>query len=563
MTALREVMAKFGFDIDDSKLSAAIKRTDDFTSKVVGLAEKFAGGSVLGAVKGMIDDLQARAGEIRGTAMQLGVTNQEFQKLQFTSGASAETLSATFRVLQKQMAAAGGAAKGVSGDLATVGDSMEGVLGNKAAKEVFKHLKIDLTEAGGAAKSPIDVFGELASKIGDIQDPAVRTATALKVFGRGGQALLPFFAKGGKELEALAQQFDDLGGGISDRAIDGLKAQGKAQKALNMATLSLKSALAEQLLPWFTRQIEIHGKLIAWIGKTLTNTNALKATVLVIGAAMAWQGREALIAGAKTALAYAPVAIALALLILLVDDVITTLDGGDSVIKRTGKSWLEWLSGSKATAEVNQDVWDNFLATVHDTSWTDIFGTALDYWTHDLSEWLNQLDTKMKAALFSMKDSAEQLGSDIVNGLINGLDSGWTALKESVLKLGRGIKKTFSDFFEAHSPSKVMTDDTRVMIGGGVVRGLADSAEDIRAQAKETYSAAMLPSTQYAPTIQATGGSSAVQHIEQNNTNRFDIRVDGGSGGRDTADAIRDGIAQPLNDSRQASLAALEDLVSK
>lgn len=560
-SALREVLAKFGFEVDDSKLSAAIKTTDNFTAKVVGLAEKFAGGSVLGAVKEMISDLQAKAGEIRGTAAQLGITNQEFQKLQFTSGASAETLSSAFRVLQKQMAAAGGGAKGVAADIATVGDSMEGVLGNKAAKEVFKSLKIDLTEAGGAAKTPINVFGELASKIGDIQDPAVRTATALKVFGRNGQALLPYFAKGGEELRALAEQFDELGGGLSDKTISALKDQAKAQKALNMASLSLKSALAEQLVPWFTKQIQTHAKLITWIGKTLSNTNALKAAVLVIGAAMAWQGREALLAGAKTALAYAPVAIALALLILLIDDVITTLDGGDSVIKRTGKSWLEWISGSKASAEVNQDVWDAFLKSVTDTSWTEIFSGALDYWLGDIVKSLDAAETKFTVWLYSLRDMDwKGLGYDIVMGIVAGMVP--APLQAAVTSLGQVIKSTFAKFFDAHSPSRVMSADTKVMLGGGVVKGLADSEDMIRAQAKDTYSAAMLPSAQYAPTVKASGGgSSAPAHVEQNNTNRFDIRVEGG-GGRDIADSIRDGLAQPLNDSRQASLAALEDLIS-
>lgn len=561
-SALREVLAKFGFDIEDTKLSAAIKKTDDFTSKVVGLAEKFAGGSVLGAVKDMISDLQAKAGEIRATAGQLGITAQEFQKLQYVSGASADTLSASFRVLQKNIAAAGGGAKGAAADMTTLGDSMEGVLNGKQAGETFKALGIDVKNASGEAKRPIEVFQEAAKAIASIADPSVRTATALKVFGRNGQALLPFFSKGAEEVDKLVAQFEELGGGLSDEAIAKLKDQGKAQKALGLATLSLKSSIAEELVPWFTRQIEAHAKVITWIGKTLKNTNALKAAILVIGAAMAWQGREALLAGAKTAIAYAPVALAVAGLVLLIDDLITTIDGGDSVIKRSGKSWLEWISGSQATAEVNQDVWDQFLKLVHDTSWTDIFGDALDYWTHDLTAWLDNLDIKMKAALFSMKDSAEQLGGDIVNGLIKGLDGAWEGLKNAVLRLGKGIKDTFANFFDAHSPSRVMRADVKTMIGGGVVEGLAASAEDIRTQAQETYANALLPSAQYAPTITVAGGGrgDTVQHNTVQSTHKIDIRVQGG-GARDIASGVRDSLPQPLNDSRRATLAALEDLV--
>ncbi len=119
---------------------------------------------------------------------------------------------------------------------------------------------------------------------------------------------------------------------MSDLALKEFAENGKATKRLNLAYLSLKSALAEQLLPIFTAQADSTAKLVAWINKLTKNTNVLKAGVIVIGAAMAWQGRQALIAGAKTALAYAPVVLVVAGLILLLDDLITFFKGGDSAI---------------------------------------------------------------------------------------------------------------------------------------------------------------------------------------------------------------------------------------
>jgi len=560
-SALREVLAKFGFDIEDSKLSAAIKKTDDFTAKVVGLAEKFAGGEVLGSLKEMIGELQEKAGEIRATAGQLGITSQEFQKLQYVSGASAETLSTTFRVLQKNIAAAGGSAKGAAGDMTTLGDSMEGVLNSGDAAKTFKGLGIDIKNASGETKKPIEVFQEAAHAIAGIQDPSTRTATVLKVFGRQGQALLPFFAKGAEEVDALAAQFEELGGGISDEAIAKLKEQGKAQKSLNLAMLSLKSAVAEQVVPWFTRQIQVHAKLITWVGKTLKGTNALKAAVLVIGAAMAWQGREALLAGAKTALAYAPVVLTVAGLILLIDDLITTFQGGDSVIKRGGKTWLEWLAGGQATAEQNQATWDAFLAAVGDTTWTAAISDAFEYWTSGIVNWISKTVGDFILWYDEMRAKAVRAGTDIVDGIIEGLGSGWNALKGAVENLGNGIRDTFKKVFDAHSPSRILKADTRVIIGGGVVEGLADASEDIERQAQKTYANALLPSAQYAPTITVSGarGGGVTNHNTVQSSHKIDIRVQG-NGARDIASGVRDALPQPLNDDRRATLAALETL---
>lgn len=590
MSALREVLAKFGFEVDDTKLTDAIQRTDDFTKKVVDIASKFAGGSILGAVKDMIGDLKDKAGEIRGTAALLGITNAEFQKLQYVSGASAETLGSTFRVLQKNIAAASGAAKEGK---ATLGDLEAGLatsLGSKEAGEAFKGLGISIKDASGKTKSPIDVFKEAGKAIASIEDPSQRTATALKVFGRNGTQLLPFLAKGPEEIEKLTEQFEALGGGISDKALKQLKEQAKADKALSLATLSLKSALAEQLIPIFTEQSENMAKLVGWINKTLEGTNLLKAGVIIIGGAMAWQGRQALLAGAKTALAYAPVIITVAALILLLDDLITFFQGGDSVLGAFLDKMFDPSKGPSVSKMMQKDMADLGKELDKAPGWGDkvllvfstIGGSISRFFTDDLPEawaffWkdLNE-QAGHKGAGFTdfikemfgnllgwFRNWANDLWTSIIGGLVSGLDEGWSKVKEAVLGLGRKMKNAFSEFWDAHSPSKVMTKDVKVMLGGGIVQGLAESEADIRAQARETYAAARMPSDDYAPNLgdfRGGGGGSSVNYnsIVQHNSIPISVTGDGAQG---MADALRDALPQPLNDTRRAALAALESAV--
>ena len=72
------------------------------------------------------------------------------------------------------------------------------------------------------------------------------------------------------------------------------------------------------------------------------------------------------------------------------------------------------------------------------------------------------------------------LGGDILKGLIKGLLSGFGALGQAVLDIGRAIKDKFKSFFDIHSPSKVMRDEVGRYIVQGIAEGITKdtSAED-------------------------------------------------------------------------------------
>ena len=64
---------------------------------------------------------------------------------------------------------------------------------------------------------------------------------------------------------------------------------------------------------------------------------------------------------------------------------------------------------------------------------------------------------------FSLVD----IGKNIINGLIDGLKSGWDGLKECIGSLGDGIKDGFKNIFNIHSPSRWMRDE----IAGNLIKG--------------------------------------------------------------------------------------------
>lgn len=582
--ALRSVLARFGFEIDDSKLTDAIKRTDTFVAQLKTATEKIIGGSLKEKVGEWIDQVKEAAGEFKGISKLTGMSVQDAQKWTTAAklaGVDAETLAKGFLLLQK---GAAGAAGGVTA-AATATGAAGGViaLGGAEAAAGFKALGVEVKDKNGQIKETAVLMREVGLKLGAVKNPSERSALAMKLFGEQGTKLLPLFAKGEKGLDELLGKLDELGGGVSDEALAALAAQSQATKQYDIATLSLKSALAAELLPAMTAKIQALTKVFAWLNKAVKGTYLVKSAVIILGAAMAWQGREAIAAGLKTALAYAPVILTVAGLVLLLDDLITFFKGGKSAFG----DLVTAVAGKEITGAMQKDIdslgkrldklpdWGDKVEEVFSTVgaslvafFVDDIPEAAGFFWKDLQEWGGKAWEGVKNFFSRFADAwlygvgqighfFKDLGLSIVTGLIDGLDSAWDWLKSAVKALGDKIKNAFKEFWDAHSPSRVMRADTRIMLGGGMVYGLKDAIPEIEAQARETFAAAMLPAGDYTPRI-GFGGGAGGDVINQNTIQqRNEITIDA-SGGDKGTDTLRQSVSGALKDDRAAALAALE-----
>ena len=80
---------------------------------------------------------------------------------------------------------------------------VEAAQGSKGAGDTLSKLGLRLSDLGRL--SPDQQFELLADRISKIQDPAIRAATAMEVFGKTGTSLLPLMQDGAKGIEALKQ----------------------------------------------------------------------------------------------------------------------------------------------------------------------------------------------------------------------------------------------------------------------------------------------------------------------------------------------------------------------
>jgi hypothetical protein len=359
--ALREVLAKLGFEIDDSALKKANVNFDGFLSKVTNLKGVLGGalaGVGLGLLKGQVDELASESGELNKAAIKAGVGFEEFQAISYTTGLGVESLTGLFRKLQQNVAAAGGKASEASSDFADIDGGLGKILDKKQASETFKQLGINVSEAGGKAKSNADLFEEVADRLREVKKPAEQTALAIRIFGRSGSDLIPFLQKSPEAIRAAADEFE-LFGGITEENRKTLAAYGKEQKRLDLISKSLRATIVSTLAPALTFLFQKFNEGVSWVKKNIDTSQLLYVALGVLTTAFVALGWSAALAWLKALIGPALVAAAVLLLIAVVDDLIHFFKGDAKTAtedlikllfgKEAGESWI---------AEIRKDAHD-------------------------------------------------------------------------------------------------------------------------------------------------------------------------------------------------------------
>src|SRR5262249_36216413 len=135
--------------------------------------------------------------------------------------------------------------------------------------------------------------------------------------------ILQVFNKGPEEIARLRDRFKELGGGISDKAIDKLFKLSRAQKELDTATNKLKGELAGALAPALTFLAEKFADGVAWFQRMADKSNIVVVAAGVVGAALV----AAVIASYG---AWLPWIAAIVAAIVVIEDLYTTIKGGRS-----------------------------------------------------------------------------------------------------------------------------------------------------------------------------------------------------------------------------------------
>lgn len=313
--ALREVFARFGFDIDDSKLKAAEQAVDGFAKKLQQVGGLLAGGLVAKALFDFAKETANIGDAISDNAQRIGITTQSYQALGYAaqlSASNAEELSVALLALQDR--------------------AVDAARGSKETAAAFSRLGLKVKDANGHVKSADVLFVEAAEKISKMDNAAQQTAAAVDLFSRQGRALLPLLKGGAAGIAALTAEAEALGGGFSEAAVAASAEFNDSLDRSRFVVRGLRGQLALALLPAMRWLIDLTTKVAAWFARMARVSEFFRASLVVLGVATAAFGAVALRAFLPLLLPFLKAGLLLGLLILIVDDLLVLFKGGKSVI---------------------------------------------------------------------------------------------------------------------------------------------------------------------------------------------------------------------------------------
>jgi hypothetical protein len=236
-------------------------------------------------------------------------------------------------------------------------------------KGVFKALKIGVKDVKGMA--PEDLFWKIGQGIASIADPTQKLAFAQRVFGESGALMLDMFKGTPAELAAAREAYAETGAVFSEAFVHQAHKAELTLIKFGAQLRRLKVALIAEVLPGILRVVDkllTFSKAIVGISKS---SNALQGAFLAGGWMVFAKVLARLTVGGGGMLRWLaklwPMLLSIGRVLipwiawaLILDDIITYLQGGDSALGRL----LDTMFGAGAAADVLQTLSDGWKGLI-------------------------------------------------------------------------------------------------------------------------------------------------------------------------------------------------------
>lgn len=581
--ALREIIARFGFQFDQRGLKKTDQGITNVTKKMVAFGAVLAGSEVVRGFANFTKGIIEAGDKLGKTAARIGISSNELQRWETAAsaaGVGSEELAVALKSLQK--------------------NATNAARGEKGLKKAFDDLGVSLKDSGGQMKSGTQLMREVGLALNGLETDTERVAISQKLMEESGYKLLTMFKGQEKGLDELLALHDEFGGGLGTDAVKNAEAASDALLKLKVAQMSLKSAFAVHVLPVISQFVVGLARGAVAVKRFFGETEALKSLVVALGVALRGMLLANIAKFGKSLLSLARAAaiplLKFILLFLVIDDLIALFQGRGSVIG----TFIDKIFGKGTAAAVVNGVKDigkavkDVIATgdfkKFDEDLEAIFGPpgeamvnavvkfftveipeALSFLAKDLERWKNQAVQKiaswgmetvasLKASAILLAETAKQIGKDIIDGIVDGIKAGAKAVKDELTGIAKGALKAAKDLIGAKSPSKVFA----VEVGAPIVQGIAMGAKGAAGAAGRITGDAIAaasglgPKTLSAPARGGGGGGIAGGVVFKSDIN---LTVSGGSPGDPQIAKLRQGVRSELRDNRRATLDALHQLV--
>jgi hypothetical protein len=224
--------------------------------------------------------------ELVDMSQRTGVSVESLSELGYAaeqSGSNMAELESGLRKMQKQVS--------------------EAAQGSESAIEGFDKLGISVERL--ASMSPEQQFKMIADRISKLQDPTIKAAMAMELFGKSGTRLLPLITSGARGIEDLQQQARELGLTMSTEDAQAAEVFGDRMdalwKVLKQASFTVGAALAPTLIEAVQAMTRAAVATLNWVKANkplIVMVAKIAAGVVVAGAALIGLGAAVYVAGA-------------------------------------------------------------------------------------------------------------------------------------------------------------------------------------------------------------------------------------------------------------------------
>jgi Lambda phage tail tape-measure protein (Tape_meas_lam_C) len=203
-------------------------------------------GTAGGATAGLAAALPAVGLAALGVAVHFSETAAKLQDLSEATGIGVEQLSLLGNVA---------ATHGISVDqmgkaLERMGRSaVQAAKAGPQATNVYRDLGVEVKNTDGTMRESADIFNDVSAKLAAMPDGAVKTADAIKLFGRAGAELIPILNEGGSKLAVLEGHFTALNAVVSGSTAKASEELKQNMTLMGAAFTGVENELTKDLVP--------------------------------------------------------------------------------------------------------------------------------------------------------------------------------------------------------------------------------------------------------------------------------------------------------------------------
>lgn len=341
---VRELLALLGFKVDKKSEKGVLGSLGKVKKIAAAIAGIFVTGKVAQAINRVVTETAALGDRLDKTSQKLGVNVQALQELRFAAEQNGVTIQQFDVGLQRFIRRAAEAADGTG-----------------VAKDALKDLGVQLRDNNGVLRPAEDLLGDVADGFSRMESQADRVKVAFKLFDTEGVALVNVLQGGSAGLDEFRARARELGGVLDRELIDLSSEYTDTQNEMNKSLQGVKNVIARILLPIWIQfsqavrdlAIELRGpmrraiKVIVEIFRAVARVlrtvvqGWLAVNDLIVLAARDYLGlnktltQTVIIITALVAVLGLPVVLLGligAAIFLVIDDLITMGEGGESVI---------------------------------------------------------------------------------------------------------------------------------------------------------------------------------------------------------------------------------------